>query len=54
MLNVPTDFEQLLAVSKTPFLINAAEVNEQYHIEAQAKGDEILSGGRYKPGYEKT
>jgi len=53
MLQVPADLEKLLATSKAPLLINAAEVDQQYPVESQAKGDEILGGGKYKPGYEK-
>ncbi|KIJ55481.1 hypothetical protein M422DRAFT_24055 [Sphaerobolus stellatus SS14] len=54
LLKVPDDLEKLLATSKAPLLINAAEIDEQYPLEAQAKGDELLGGGKYKPGYKKV
>ncbi|KAF8579943.1 alpha/beta-hydrolase [Ramaria rubella] len=52
-LKVPADHERLLATSRAPLLINAAEVDELYPIASQLKGDEILGGGKYKPGYRK-
>jgi hypothetical protein len=52
-LKVPEDLEKLLTTSRTPLLINAAEIDRQYPIESQLKGDEILGGGKYKPGYQK-
>lgn len=52
-LQVPEDHHKLLQSSNAPLLINAAEVDQQYPIESQLKGDEILGGGKYKPGYKR-
>ncbi|KAF8579948.1 alpha/beta-hydrolase [Ramaria rubella] len=53
LLKIPEDLEKLLATSRTPLLINTCEVDQQYPLEMQAKGDEILGDGKYKPGYQK-
>jgi len=52
-LQVPGDFEKYLAVSKAPLLINSCEVDAAFNQEAQARADEILGGGKFKPGYER-
>ncbi|KAF8519660.1 Alpha/Beta hydrolase protein [Gautieria morchelliformis] len=52
-LKVPDDLQKLLAVSRSPLLINTSEIDQQYPIVFQLKGDEILGGGKYKPGYQK-
>ncbi|GJJ11185.1 hypothetical protein Clacol_005417 [Clathrus columnatus] len=52
-LRVPEDQEKLLRLSKAPILINGAEVDQQYPIESQLKGDEILGSGKYEPGYKR-
>ena len=40
--------------AKAPLLINSCETDSQFPIEAQAKADEILGGGKSAPGYERT
>jgi len=52
-LKVPDDLEKLKAKSQVPLLINGAEVDQQYPIESQLKGDEILGDGKYTPGYRR-
>jgi len=52
LLQVPSDLEKFAATSQAPLLINAAEVDQQFPIESQKQADEILGGGKYKPGFE--
>ncbi|PCH44441.1 alpha/beta-hydrolase [Wolfiporia cocos MD-104 SS10] len=54
LLQVPADLEKYLAVSKASLLINSCEVDQMFPPEAQAKADEILGGGKFTPGYERT
>ncbi|KAH7103536.1 alpha/beta-hydrolase [Auriculariales sp. MPI-PUGE-AT-0066] len=54
MLQVPADFEMLVTKGTAPLLVNTCEKDEQFPIEQQTKADEVLGGGRYKPGYERT
>ncbi|KZW03102.1 alpha/beta-hydrolase [Exidia glandulosa HHB12029] len=54
LLQVPADFEKLLATSSVPLLINSCETDEMFPLEAQAKTDELLGSGKYKAGYERT
>ncbi|KAK7681810.1 hypothetical protein QCA50_015157 [Cerrena zonata] len=54
LLKVPEDLETYLAKSKAPLFINSCETDQQYPIESQAKGDEILGGGKFAPGYERA
>ncbi|KZW03086.1 alpha/beta-hydrolase [Exidia glandulosa HHB12029] len=54
MLKVPDDFEKLLATSTVPLLINSCETDQMFPPEAQAQADNLLGGGKYKPGYERT
>ena len=35
-------------------MINSCEVDQMFPKEAQAIADEILEGGKYAPGYERT
>jgi len=53
-LAVPDDFHALLAKSQAPVLFNTCEVDRAFPAEAQAAADEILGGGEYAPGYERT
>ncbi|CAL1702668.1 unnamed protein product [Somion occarium] len=53
LLKVPEDLERYLAEAKAPLLINSCETDQQFPIEAQAKADEILGGGKFAPGYER-
>ncbi len=41
-------------VSKAPLLINSCTVDQMFPLEASAKADEILGGGKFAPGYERT
>ncbi|EIW59808.1 alpha/beta-hydrolase [Trametes versicolor FP-101664 SS1] len=54
LLKIPDDLEKYLTTSKAPLLINSCTVDSQFPIEAQAKADEILGGGKFAPGYERT
>ncbi|KZT25121.1 alpha/beta-hydrolase [Neolentinus lepideus HHB14362 ss-1] len=54
LLKTPDDLEKYAATSKAPLLINSCEVDQQFPIEAQAKADEILGGGKFAPGYERA
>ncbi|PCH44440.1 alpha/beta-hydrolase [Wolfiporia cocos MD-104 SS10] len=51
---VPDDLQRYLAEAKAPLLINCAETDNMFPKEAQEKADEILGGGKYTPGYERT
>ncbi|KAI0630599.1 alpha/beta-hydrolase [Trametes polyzona] len=54
LLQVPADLEKYLSDSKAPLLINSCETDSMFPQEAQAKADEILGGGKFAPGYERT
>ena len=54
MLKAPEDFQKYLEVSKAPLLINSCEIDPVYGPADQAKTDEVLGGGKYKPGYRRT
>jgi len=53
-LQVPADLEKYRAESKAPLLINSCEVDQQFPKESQAIADEILGGGKFSVGYERT
>ncbi|KZW03094.1 alpha/beta-hydrolase [Exidia glandulosa HHB12029] len=53
-ISTPADFERLLSTSRVPLLINSCEVDLMFPIEDQKKADEVLGGGKYKWGYERT
>ena len=53
-LQIPKDFEDLLATSNAPLLINSCEVDPAFPIDDQKKADEYLGDGKYKPGYKRT
>lgn len=53
-LKVPDDFNALLEKSNVPVLFNTCEVDNAFPAESQAKADEFLGGGKYKPGYQRT
>ncbi|KZP30521.1 alpha/beta-hydrolase [Athelia psychrophila] len=53
LLKSPEDLEKYLSTAKAPLLINSCTVDSQFPLEAQAKADEILGGGKYAPGYER-
>ncbi|KAJ8585186.1 hypothetical protein M405DRAFT_844670 [Rhizopogon salebrosus TDB-379] len=60
-LKIPEDLEHRLislaqkyaSISKAPLLINSCTVDAQFPLEAQAKADEILGGGKFAPGYKR-
>ncbi|PCH44448.1 alpha/beta-hydrolase [Wolfiporia cocos MD-104 SS10] len=54
MLQIPADLEKYRDVSKAPLLINSCEVDQAFPKEAQATTDELLGGGKFAPGYERT
>ncbi|KAF9443244.1 dienelactone hydrolase endo-1,3,1,4-beta-D-glucanase [Macrolepiota fuliginosa MF-IS2] len=53
LLQVPADLEKYAAVAKVPLLINSCTTDSQFPLEAQAKADEILGGGKFAPGYKR-
>jgi len=52
LLEVPGDFEKLLASSSTPIQICAAELDYMFNTAQQDQVDQMLGGGKYKPGFE--
>ncbi|EPQ56648.1 dienelactone hydrolase endo-1,3,1,4-beta-D-glucanase [Gloeophyllum trabeum ATCC 11539] len=52
-LQIPSDLEKYLELSRAPLLINSCEIDPMFPPETQAKADEILGGGKFKPGYER-
>ena len=49
-----TDFTSTLqkyATTNAPLLINSCTVDQMFPLDAQAKADEILGGGKFAPGY---
>ncbi|KAJ3552982.1 hypothetical protein NM688_g3861 [Phlebia brevispora] len=50
----PDDLLDYKERSKAPLLINGCEFDHQFGPEKQALADEILGGGQFAPGYEKT
>ncbi|KAG7087237.1 hypothetical protein E1B28_013217 [Marasmius oreades] len=53
LLKIPEDLEKYLETSEAPLLINSCTVDSQFPLEAQAKSDEILGEGKFKPGYKR-
>ncbi|PSR78069.1 hypothetical protein PHLCEN_2v7586 [Hermanssonia centrifuga] len=53
-LKCPEDFEKYKAESKAPLLINSCEVDSQFPLDQQAIADDVLGGGKFAPGYERT
>ncbi|KAI0369105.1 alpha/beta-hydrolase [Pilatotrama ljubarskyi] len=53
-LQIPEDLEEYRDKAKAPLLINSCETDQAFPQEAQAKADEILGGGKFAPGYERT
>ena len=45
--------QRYLSDSKAPLLINSCTVDQMFPLEAQAKADEILGGGKFAPGYKR-
>jgi len=45
--------KKYLATSKAPLLINSCTIDQLFPHESQAKADEILGGGKFKPGYKR-
>ncbi|OCH96371.1 alpha/beta-hydrolase [Obba rivulosa] len=48
------DLEKYREQSKAPLLINSCEVDRAFPQEMQQKADEILSDGKFAPGYKRT
>ncbi|KIP04968.1 hypothetical protein PHLGIDRAFT_14854 [Phlebiopsis gigantea 11061_1 CR5-6] len=53
-LAFPDDFEKYKATSKAHLLINSCEIDPPFPAEYQAKTDEMMGGGQFAPGYERT
>jgi len=53
LLKVPDDLERYAKESKAPLLINSCTTDQQFPLEAQAKADEILGGGKFAPGFHR-
>lgn len=53
-LSIPDDLIALLEKSEAAVLFNTCEVDRAFPIETQKIADDILGGGKYKPGYERT
>ena len=53
-MKIPEEFDNLLAKSNVPVLFNTCEDDRAFPIETQAVADEMLGGGKYKPGYQRT
>ncbi|KAH9941895.1 alpha/beta-hydrolase [Epithele typhae] len=53
-LKAPEDLERYRALAEAPLLLNTCEVDPPFPPEAQKVADEILGGGKYAPGYERT
>ncbi|KAF9523355.1 Alpha/Beta hydrolase protein [Crepidotus variabilis] len=54
LLEIPKDLETYIAKSQAPLLINSCEIDPVFHLEAQAKADEVLGSGNFKPGYKRN
>ncbi|KAJ6483223.1 Alpha/Beta hydrolase protein [Mycena sanguinolenta] len=52
-LVIPDDLEKYHDIAKAPLLINSCTIDRQLPLEAQAKADEILGGGKFAPGYRR-
>lgn len=46
--------QKYIAESKAPLLINSCEFDQAFPVEKQAIADELLGGGKFAPGYERT
>lgn len=53
-MEIPKVFDILLEKSNIPVLFNTCEDDRAFPVEVQAKADEMLGGGKYKPGYQRT
>lgn len=53
LMQVPADFDVLIAQSKASLHINSCEVDQQFPAEVQAKADEYFGNGKYAPGYKR-
>ncbi|KAJ6483240.1 Alpha/Beta hydrolase protein [Mycena sanguinolenta] len=52
-LVIPDDLEKYRDTVKAPLLINSCTTDQQFPLDAQAKADEILGGGKFAPGYHR-
>ncbi|TFY74577.1 hypothetical protein EWM64_g9437 [Hericium alpestre] len=48
------DLEIYAQKASAPLLLNTCEVDGQFPAEKQARADEVLGGGKFKYGYERT
>jgi hypothetical protein len=48
------DVQKYKAQSKAPLLMNSCEEDAMFPPEKQAIADEVLGGGKFAPGYERT
>ncbi|KAH9893553.1 alpha/beta-hydrolase [Cubamyces lactineus] len=53
-LRAPEDLEEYRDKVKAPLLINSCENDPTFPQDAQAMADELLGGGKFAPGYERT
>ncbi|KAI0742606.1 dienelactone hydrolase endo-1,3,1,4-beta-D-glucanase [Daedaleopsis nitida] len=53
-LGVPDDLQAYCDKAKAPLLINSCETDMMFPQDAQKVADEILGGGKFAPGYERT
>jgi len=54
LLDVPGDFDKILATSHTAVQINSCEVDTQFPHEKQEITDKLLGDGKYKHGYKRA
>ncbi|KAF7357113.1 Dienelactone hydrolase endo-1,3,1,4-beta-D-glucanase [Mycena sanguinolenta] len=52
-LVIPDDLEKYRDTAKAPLLINSCTIDQQFPLDAQAKADEILGGGKFASGYRR-
>lgn len=59
LLFIPSEFmpinlpKKYLTTSNAPLLINSCTIDSRFPHESQAKADEILGDGKFKPGYKR-
>ncbi|KAG6898562.1 hypothetical protein C0993_006011 [Termitomyces sp. T159_Od127] len=53
LLKIPEDLETYCSTAKAPLLLNTCTVDQQFPLEAQAKADAVLGGGKFAPGYRR-
>ncbi|KAA1467612.1 dienelactone hydrolase endo-1,3,1,4-beta-D-glucanase [Dentipellis sp. KUC8613] len=48
-----SDIDKYAETASAPLLLNTCEIDPAFTAEKQSRADEVLGGGRYKPGYER-